>query len=192
MNSDAHRNKERVAQVAGQLEELADEFVFVGGAVVGFLLTDPAAPDVRPTLDVDVIVEVASLTRFYELQERLRSKGFAEDTEDGVICRWKKGDHKLDVMPTDESILGFSNRWYRHAIHHADQVTVEGVKIRVVSAPCFIATKLEAFQSRGEGDAWQSADLEDVIAVIDGRSEIVEEVATREGELREYLTEQFS
>jgi len=106
MDSESGLNRERIAWVAKQLEELVDEVVFLGGAVVGFMLTDPAAPDVRPTLDVDVIVQVSSLMRYYELQEQLRSKGFSEDTEDGVICRWKKGDQKLDVMPTDEAILG--------------------------------------------------------------------------------------
>ena len=34
---------------------LLEHLVFVGGAVAGVLITDPAMPDIRPTQDVDVI-----------------------------------------------------------------------------------------------------------------------------------------
>ena len=54
-------NRLALTGVAKALGALTDEVVFVGGAVVGLLLTDPAAPRPRPTKDVDVIVEVASL-----------------------------------------------------------------------------------------------------------------------------------
>jgi hypothetical protein len=50
-----------------------------------------------------------------------------------------------------------------------------GTVIRSITAPYFLATKLEAFQSRGKGDVFASHDLEDVIAVIDGRPAITEE-----------------
>jgi len=36
---------------------LCEEVVFVGGAVAGLLITDPAMPSIRPTEDVDLIVE---------------------------------------------------------------------------------------------------------------------------------------
>ena len=39
---------------------VADEMVFLGGCATGLLITDPAAPSVRVTMDVDVITEVAS------------------------------------------------------------------------------------------------------------------------------------
>jgi len=105
-------NVENLATAARLLGELADEVVFVGGAATGLLLTDPAAPDVRPTLDVDVVVEVASRTAYYRFEERLREHGFLEAPEEEVICRWKHREGKiiLDVMPTDEGILGFSER----------------------------------------------------------------------------------
>jgi len=46
--------------------------------------------------------------------------------------------------------------------------------IRVVTAPYFFATKIEAFKDRRRRDFWASHDLEDLIFLIDGRS-IVEE-----------------
>ena len=68
-------------------------------------------------------------------------------------------------MPVDPQILGFSNVWYPGAIRnrwHAD--IGAGEQIPVVDAPHFVATKLEAFLARGDGDYYHH-DLEDVIAV---------------------------
>lgn len=61
------------------------------------------------------------------------------------------------------------------------------LEIRLVTAPSFLATKIEAFKGRGRGDFYASHDLEDLVFVIDGRSTIVEEVQTEAPLLREYL-----
>jgi len=82
------------------------------------------------------------------------------------------------VMPTTAELLGFGNRWYAAALHHAQERKLGRLSIRVVSAPYFLATKLEAFDGRGKGDYQASHDLEDLVAVIDGRPEAVEEVAS--------------
>jgi hypothetical protein len=63
----------------------------------------------------------------------------------------------------------------------------DDLEIRVVAAPFFIAAKLEAFKGRGNGDFVASRDLEDLICVVDGRSELVTEVQAEEADLREYL-----
>lgn len=56
-----HRaNIELINTVAKRLGPLLDRVVFLGGAATGLLITDTAAPDVRPTLDVDVVVEISS------------------------------------------------------------------------------------------------------------------------------------
>jgi predicted nucleotidyltransferase len=94
----------------------------------------------------------------------------------------------LDVMPTDGSVFGFTNRWYEDGIANARSVDVaEGISIRVLSAPHFIATKLEAFKGRGKRDFLGSADIEDIVRIVDGREEIVDEIGTCEANLREYL-----
>jgi len=71
-----YQNVERIMTVARRLEDLLQSVVFAGGAVIELLITDPAFPDVRPTIDIDVIVKVISLTDYYRLQQRLREKGF--------------------------------------------------------------------------------------------------------------------
>jgi predicted nucleotidyltransferase len=185
------QNIERVLAVARQLGELAQEVVFVGGAATGLLVTDPAIADVRPTIDVDVIVEVISHVDYFRLQERLREKGFRESMQEEVICRWKYKEILLDVMPTDERILGFSNRWYAEAFRNAQDIVIDGMTIRLVGAPYFLGTKLEAFYGRGKADYMASHDLEDLITVLDGRVEIVEEVQQTEEKIKRYLADQF-
>ena len=58
--------------------------------------------------------------------------------------------------------------------------------------PYFLATKIEAFDHRGAGDFLLSRDVEDVIAILDGRLEIVEDVKYSEKDLLNYLAEQLS
>jgi len=122
--------------------------------------------------------------------ERLRSLGFSEDASAGAPpCRWRQGPAVLDVMPLEPGILGFSNRWYRDAMNTAIIFALEPeLEARVISAPLFLATKLEAFKGRGRGDYIASHDLEDVIAVIDGRIELMDEVSSSVKSVRAYLS----
>ena len=94
-------------------------------------------------------------------------------------------------MPTESSILGFSNRWYPLAVETAlTLVLPSGITIRLISAPAFMATKFVAFADRGNNDFLASHDLEDIINLIDGRPELVDEVAQSLTELRSYLAAQ--
>ena len=191
MRRHQRHNIQRMLAAARQIGELREELVFVGGAAVALLITDPAAPDVRPTLDIDVIVEVATLTDYYRLQERLRGKGFREAMEEDVICRWRHGEIVLDVMPTDERILGFSNRWYAESLGNAQQVTIEDVTFKLIRPPYFLGTKLEAFYGRGKGEYMASPDMEDIVTLLDGRPEMVEEVRGSGRHIKRYLMDQF-
>lgn len=182
-------NLEQLIDAARRLRPLLDELVFVGGAVTGLLVTDEAASAPRVTFDVDAIVEIASYAEYAKFGDRLRSLGFSEDTRAGApVCRWVIRGTTLDVMPLDEKVLGFSNRWYRAALDMAVRRRLaDDLQIWMVTAPLFLATKIEAFKSRGNGDFSASHDLEDLISVVDGRTEIVEEVRAATSELRAYI-----
>ncbi len=174
------------------LEPLLDDLVFVGGCATGLLITDPAAEGVRPTTDVDTIVEVTSYGEYVTLSERLRALKLREDhSENAPTCRWRHGDLAIDVMPTDERILGFSNRFYKPAIASAQRIQIAGLRIRLITPVYFVATKLDAFRGRGNDDYSGSHDLEDVIAVIDGRPEIVEDVHTAPFDVRDYVASEI-
>lgn len=185
-------NLEQLLAAVVQLEPLLERIVFVGGCVTGLLITDPAAAPIRPTLDVDVIVETATYADFTVLEQGLRQLGFRESREERApICRWVSGNVILDLMPVDPSILGFSNRWYRPALENAQTIKLGEYEIRVVSAPYFLATKVEAFHGRGNNDFRMSRDLEDIVAVVDGRAEIIGEVHFAQPDLQKYLSEEF-
>ncbi len=187
----ADPNLRLLKEAAKLLIPVLDELVFVGGCTTGLLITDEGAGDVRPTFDVDAITEITSYADYVIFSERLRILGFTEDTsEDAPLCRWLHGETRLDVMPLDESILGFSNRWYEAALGSAQEYELEpDLHIRVVTAPYFCATKIEAFRGRGKGDYLSSHDLEDLITVVDGRSELVNELRSAPDDVRSYIAE---
>jgi len=185
---------ERAAQ---ELAPFLDEAAFVGGATVALWITDQAAPEPRVTKDVDLVVEVASQLAWYDFEARLRAHGLRHDTSSSVICRWKAGspgdELLVDFMPDDAAILGFENRWQRPALDQAKTLLLpSGRQIQAISPPYLIATKLEAWNGRGEGDHLRSHDLEDLISLIDGRAEIVDEVREAPQDLRSFLSHEIS
>lgn len=175
--------------------ELCEQMVFVGGAIVGLLITDPAMPDIRATKDVDLVCEIVTRTEYQGIESALRERGFTQTMhEDDPICRWRIDGAIVDVMPPQENILGFTNRWYPLALQSPQHTTLpDNQPIRVITAPVFIATKLEAFAGRGDGDYLFSHDIEDIIAVVDGRDSLISECQNNSsGELKEYLVDQFT
>jgi hypothetical protein len=187
-------NLEQLIATAELLGPLLEDLVFVGGAVTSLMVTDKGAGAPRTTLDVDAIAEITSYAEYTAFGERLRALGFSEDTSEGApLCRWVHGRTILDVMPLDEKILGFSNRWYPAAMNTAIKHCLRpNLEVRVVTAPYFLATKIEAFRGRGKDDFLASHDLEDMIFVIDGRPDIIDEVQADTPLLREYLRTQIN
>lgn len=174
-------------QVAEALGDLREQVVFVGGAVAGLLVTDPLADSVRATRDVDAVVNT-SRAQFHRIEAQVAQRGFVRDAASDVICRWihQESGVLFDLMPVQPEVLGFSNRWYPYAVQTAVPIDLgAGVTIRLASAVAFVATKLEAFASRGGGDFVSSHDLEDVLNIVDGRAELLEEMAAAPAELRQ-------
>lgn len=174
-------------------DDLRDEMVFVGGAVAGLLITDPAMPAIRPTEDVDLVCEAVMPADYHRVEKALRARGFVQDMRpEAPICRWQVGSVVVEVMPTLEKILGFSNRWYPLALETASPVALpSGRPIRLITAPVFLAAKLEAFDGRGQGDFLFSHDLGDLLAVVGGRDALLEECRVGPHDLRVYLAERF-
>jgi hypothetical protein len=184
----ADPNRALFESVLDLLRPLLEELVFVGGCATGLLVSDPAAGGIRPTKDVDAIVDVTSYTKYEALSERLRTLGLTEDSTEGApLCRWRYQDLTVDVMPIDDEILGFSNRWYPQAIASAERRSIEATDFRLVTPVYFVATKLEAFHGRGTDDLAISHDLEDIITLVDGRPELIAEIAAADAAVREYI-----
>jgi len=185
-------NLAMLSVVASRLDKLKEQVVFLGGCTTGLFITDASSADVRATMDVDLIVEVGISHDFHAIESEMRKLGFKPDVVSGVRCRWVVEDIVVDLMPTDAAILGFSNRWYPDAIVHAvDEILPDGQRIRCVTAPYFIATKIEAFHGRGKGDFMAAHDFEDIVTVIDGREELYAEIMNSELPLRQFIGETF-
>lgn len=180
-------------QIAEALGDLREQVVFVGGAVAGLLVTDPLADSVRATRDVDAVVN-ATRAMFHRIEAAVAQRGFARDVQSDVICRWIHKDSGVlfDLMPVQPEVLGFTNRWYPYAVETAESVELNpGLNIRLVSAVGFIATKLEAFAGRGAGDFLTSHDIEDVLNIVDGREELMAEMADAPTDLRQAVASAF-
>jgi hypothetical protein len=168
--------------------------VFVGGSVAGLLLTDAVADGVRATKDVDAVVEATTLSQYRQAEKKLAVSGFKRDIGSEVICRWRHASTGVlfDLMPTDPAVLGFSNSWYPEALNTAMRMRLsDRIEIRVISGAVFVATKLEAFMSRGGGDILSSHDLEDILNVVDGRPSIVEELSAASEALQKFVRQTF-
>lgn len=182
---------ETVAEALG--DDLCQQMVFVGGCSTAVLITDEITlQEVRATDDVDLIVGLTGMAQWMQLQETLNKNGFTVSGEDEVICRMRLGNLKVDFMPDDPDILGFSNRWYKEGIYTAIKyVLPSGRMIKHLTPPLFLATKLEAYSGRGQNDPLGSHDLEDIINVVDGRPTLLSEAQAAQDEVRAYLSQQF-
>ena len=182
----------RVAEALGA--DLRKQMAFVGGCTTGLLLTDAfSLEQVRHTDDVDLIVHVIGHASFSTLQSQLRRNGFQHGTEAGdPLCAMRLGEMRVDFMPDDEEILGFSNRWYPDALSTAeDYPLTDTMIIRLVKPVYFIATKLEAYHGRGNGDPLASRDIEDILNLFDGRPGLIKEIRCAAPELRSYIGQEI-
>ncbi len=172
-------------------DDLRERLVFVGGCTTALFITDPITlEDVRTSDDVDLIVDLAApqrgrgCKRFYvsaALPSPLRMPSSA-------ACGF--GALKVDFMPDDETILGFSNRWYAKGIETAVvQALTPEIDIRLLTPPLFLATKLEAYQGRGDDDPIGSRDLEDFLLIVDGREELLGEVQNADEDIKSFIAE---
>lgn len=190
MSSNADHTYGLIEFVADGLgEEFLAEVAFVGGCTTAMLITDAVVlDDIRFTDDVDLVIELAGISAWQRLTERLAAKNFKITGEDEVNCRFRFNDVVVDVMPSDPAVLGYANRWFVEGLAKADKFTLpSGIIIQIFKPAYFLATKLEAFSGRGNGDPYHK-DVEDIIIVIDGREELLDEVRQAEPELREYIT----
>lgn len=187
-----HPNLAKIELNAEALGPRREQLVFVGGCAVDLLLTDPAAAPSRVTYDVDLVAHVEALVGYHALEKQFSRLGFQRDmSQDAPICRWRYNNLEVDLMPMVPAVLGFANRWYPLAVQTAQEFALSAsMRIRLISGPAFMATKFDAFFDRGRGDLLGSHDLEDIVNVLDGRPELVSEVASATPELRQYLAAQ--
>jgi len=179
-----------VAEIAEALKHIKQEMVFVGGAVVSLYTDDPAADEIRPTEDVDMTLNIINLSHWQQVQEQLGALGFHPNPFGHAICSYKYKNIPVDIMASEDGPLGPANRWYKVGFKNLQTVKASDQEIKILSAPCYLATKFEAFNNRGS-DYRTSHDIEDIVYVLDNRMKIVEEIAIDNIEIRKFIREQL-
>ncbi|HAU0913780.1 TPA: hypothetical protein JBH80_12715 [Legionella pneumophila] len=187
------QNNEALYKAATLLKDLNEHVVYVGGRIVGLLITDLIEDDVRPTYDIDVALDLGrtDIVAHYSLQKKLESLGFKPDGN--VNCRYVLGDFMIDVMYTDGVLQGINSNWYQAGYDHAIEIQIKDKKIKILNAVYFIATKLEAFTDRAykNNDYWDCKDLEDIINVINGRPELLVEIMNSPKDVVHFISGYF-
>jgi len=183
---------DRVATVAAELGDLAGRVVFIGGAIAPLLQTDPPFPRARVTSDVDGVIASASYADYERLRVELTERGFRQGTDAKHVHRWVSPSAiPFDLVPAGSHLAGSGNPWDAVALETAIQLDIgNGVTIKHVSAPAFLAQKWAAHHDRGRDDPLTSHDLEDILALLASRPGIAEEVAAAPPALRDYVTQQ--
>jgi predicted nucleotidyltransferase len=179
-----------VAEVANALKDIKQNMVFVGGAVVSLYTDDPAADEIRPTQDIDLTINIMNLSHWERVQEQLSALGFYADPYGPSICSYKYKDIPIDIMAAEDGPLGPANRWYKIGFENLKTVKAKDQDIKILSAPCYLATKFEAFNDRGS-DYRTSHDIEDIIYILDNRIGIVEEIASDDNRVAQFIKEQL-
>lgn len=185
---------EMIKVVAVALGDLNERSVFVGGATVPFYLPEVYLSQARPTDDIDVVMAIVGRNASASNDQALREKKFQHDTSAGApICRWIYRGFKVDVMSTDASAVGFTNRWYDEGVENAIVILSEPVSIKIFSLPYFLASKIVAFRDRGHDDYMGSRDMEDIVSLLEVSDEaLLEAVLPKVSkELQIFLKKEF-
>jgi predicted nucleotidyltransferase len=180
-----------VAEISKALGKYNELMVFVGGAVVSLYTNDLAADEIRPTKDVDMTLNVASLGDWNKIQSELGQLGFHPDPHGHAICSYKYNDIPVDIMATEDGPLGPANSWYKVGFENLWTAKAKDQEIKILSAPCYLATKFEAYNNRGS-DYRTSHDIEDIFYIIDNRTTIVKEIKECKQSIRAFIIEQLS
>lgn len=181
---------ESLEQVAGILDEGDIEATFAGGAVLPLLVDAVVGADLRPTYDVDVIVRAGTYFEYQAKCAVLERAGFTSGAvQCDPVCRFRRGTLVVDMMPTPYEGAGTANPWFELGVRTAAEYELPGGrKIRTVAGPVYLATKIAAFRGRGAGDYYGSKDFEDIVALLDGRAELLGECRGQEVQVRRYLS----
>lgn len=180
-------NKAVIKRIAAALGPLNERVVYVGGAVVSLYIDDPSADDVRPTKDLDLALEIASLGELEALREELIHCGFTQTANDPVICRFRYEDVSVDVMATEPIGWAPGNRWFKQGFGLALNYSLDDLEIRLLPLAYFLATKFDAFFDRGIHDIWASHDYEDIVYLFNHVSDITDQVLNSEVMVKSFL-----
>lgn len=183
--------KEAIKSVARALGNLNDHVVFVGGAITWLYINDPAAENMRPTKDVDIVSNIFHYGDLEQFRRSLIEKGFRQSIEDHTTCRFHIGTLKVDVMSTQTIGWAPANPWFEAGFAHRELVHIDDFRIYILPFSYYLATKYSAFLGRGRVDPRTSHDFEDFIYILDNRTDFENLVQQSPSDVKDYLIKSF-
>jgi predicted nucleotidyltransferase len=177
-----------VEKVAARLEELNRDVIYVGGAVVSLYVTDQGAEQPRPTKDIDISVQISTYAQMDKLREKLALKKIYPAATEKIMYRYSYEDILIDFIPFEPTPLGPTNSWLKPGFKKAYPVNIGEVEIKILPVSLFLATKWEAFKSRGN-DPRTSHDFEDIIYIVDNNLEVVKDIRKADKDVQDFLKE---
>ncbi len=179
-------NLKIVEKVASALEELNQEVIYVGGAVVSLYITDEGAEQPRPTTDIDISVQIGSYAEMDQLREKLSTKKIYPAASHDVMYRYMYEEILIDFIPFEETALGPTNSWLKPGFKKAYPVKIGELEIKILPISLFLASKWEAYKSRGT-DPRTSHDFEDIVYLLDNNKELVQDISNAEKDVQRFL-----
>lgn len=187
-----HLYVKRIREVAVKLDYLLKDVVFVGGSVVALYADDPAADEVRPTDDVDIVVGISSYTEFTLFESAIRLLGFQNVIDSKISSRYRINEIIVDVAPAEETALSSTNKWYKQGMEESFLYKIDNeISIRLMPFAYFIASKIEAHNSRNKSDLRTSKDFEDIVYSFDNRMNPLEDLDQLNIEVCDYLKQEM-
>lgn len=156
--------------------------------------SDPSAPELRPSREIDCLLNIETAGEFLAWEHALEARGFRKVARNDPSANqaWRYEDVTLTFTYPNFGAKSSFNRWYQDGIFHSLPYKLpSGTMIRIFSPPYVIATKIEAFQNRGNQDFRLSEDFEDIVYLLDNRVELKEEVLSAYYEVRNYIRSHF-
>ena len=157
----------------------------------GLYVDDSGAPEVRPTKDIDIVLEIASQFELEELRQKLAKRGIYFVPEEKVVCRFKYQNILLDVMATKEVGWAPANPWFQAGFNYPEVRHLDEVTIKIMPFAYFLASKFAAFRDRGK-DPRTSRDFEDIVYVLDNRTTMVSDILESEEDVKGFLITELS
>lgn len=189
-------------ETAGLLSpDILKSIVFIGGATVSLHFDKASTLDVRSTRDVDFLVDVVSPVQYQKICQKIADCGFKQLVEpspygDDFICRYTSANGRLiiDILPVDTTMLGWeASAWFAETVQQAEEhVLPNGVCILRATPVNLVATKLEAYLSRGQQDLLASKDAADIINLFAGRNALVTEIIAAHPDKRCFIQESMT
>ena len=182
---------ETIKTVATALGDLNEQVVYVGGAVAGLYADDAGAPEVRPTKDIDIVLEIVSLAGLENVRQQLAARNILVASQETVMCRYSYHSILIDVMSTQEVGWAPANPWFKAGFSQPEIRNIDEVAIRILPLPYYLASKFTAFRNRGT-DPRTSPDFEDIVYILDNRTTLITDILHAETEVKTFLVAELT